>query len=52
MGDEDRAVTEDDLKQMSYLEMVFKEVLRLYPIGAILQRKITEDIVMGKVPRC
>ncbi|CAB3245831.1 unnamed protein product [Arctia plantaginis] len=44
IGDEDRAVSNDDLKQMPYLEMVLKEVLRLFPIGVMLQRTIHEDI--------
>ncbi|XP_072934268.1 cytochrome P450 4C1-like [Epargyreus clarus] len=47
MGDEDRPVTDEDLKQMHYLEMAFKEVLRLFPIGAMLQRTITEDITIN-----
>uniref|UniRef100_A0A2A4IZA0 Cytochrome P450 n=1 Tax=Heliothis virescens TaxID=7102 RepID=A0A2A4IZA0_HELVI len=47
IGDEDRYVTDDDFKQMPYLEMVFKEVLRLFPIGAILQRTLNEDITVG-----
>ncbi|KAF9417398.1 hypothetical protein HW555_005495 [Spodoptera exigua] len=31
IGDEDRYVTDDDLKRMPYLEMVFKEVLEAVP---------------------
>ncbi|KAL0818411.1 hypothetical protein ABMA28_008882 [Loxostege sticticalis] len=52
MGDADRPVTDYDLKQMPYLEMVFKEVLRLFPIGAILQRTVCEDFVTssGTIP--
>ncbi|XP_059051021.1 cytochrome P450 4C1-like [Achroia grisella] len=52
IGDEDRHVTGEDLKQMPYLEMVFKEVLRLFPIGAMLQRTASEDIVLdsGVIP--
>nr|XP_049699168.1 cytochrome P450 4c3 [Helicoverpa armigera]WRX06017.1 CYP367B2 [Helicoverpa armigera] len=48
IGDEDRYVTDDDFKQMPYLEMAFKEVLRLFPIGAILQRTVNEDITAGE----
>nr|XP_026495738.1 cytochrome P450 3A19-like [Vanessa tameamea] len=29
---------------MPYLEMAFKEVLRLFPVGGMLQRTINEDI--------
>lgn len=48
IGDDDRPVSDDDLKQMPYLEMVFKEVLRLFPIGVMLQRTINEDINISK----
>ncbi|XP_046964447.1 cytochrome P450 4C1-like [Vanessa cardui] len=43
-GKDDKPVTDDDLKRMPYLEMAFKEVLRLFPIGGMLQRTINEDI--------
>ncbi|CAK1541684.1 unnamed protein product [Leptosia nina] len=44
IGDETRAVTENDFKQMPYLDMVYKEVVRLFPIGAMIQRTVREDI--------
>ncbi|KAJ8711112.1 hypothetical protein PYW07_008354 [Mythimna separata] len=47
IGEQDRNVTDEDFKRMPYLEMVFKEVLRLFPIGAALQRTITEDITIS-----
>ncbi|XP_026313547.1 cytochrome P450 4c3-like [Hyposmocoma kahamanoa] len=47
IGDEDRPVTNEDLKQMPYLDMAFKEVLRLFPIGAMLQRSIHEDMALS-----
>ncbi|XP_030024507.2 cytochrome P450 4C1 isoform X1 [Manduca sexta] len=52
LGDEDRWVDDDDFKRMPYLEMVFKEVLRLFPIGALLQRTVQEDITIssGTIP--
>lgn len=34
---------------MPYLEMAFKEVLRLFPIGAMMQRTISEDIAISKI---
>ncbi|XP_064074304.1 cytochrome P450 4C1-like [Vanessa tameamea] len=43
-GKDDKPVTDDDLKKMPYLEMAFKEVLRLFPVGGMLQRTINEDI--------
>ncbi|CAH2093680.1 unnamed protein product [Euphydryas editha] len=47
LGSEDKPITDDDLKQMPYLEMAFKEVLRLFPIGAMMQRTINEDIAIS-----
>ncbi|XP_045454028.1 cytochrome P450 4C1-like [Melitaea cinxia] len=47
LGNDDKPITDDDLKQMPYLEMAFKEVLRLFPIGAMMQRTISEDIAIS-----
>ncbi|XP_047999525.1 cytochrome P450 4C1-like isoform X2 [Leguminivora glycinivorella] len=47
MGDEDRPVTDEDIKRMPYLDMVFKEVIRLFPIGPMMQRTVIEDIDIG-----
>ncbi|KAJ8711126.1 hypothetical protein PYW07_008368 [Mythimna separata] len=47
IGEQDRNVTDEDFKRMPYLEMVFKEVLRLFPIGAALQRTIHEDVSLS-----
>ncbi|XP_047999693.1 cytochrome P450 4C1-like [Leguminivora glycinivorella] len=43
-GDSDKDVSDVDIKQMTYLDMCFKEVLRLFPIGVMLQRTISDDI--------
>lgn len=42
---DDRPFNKSDLTQMKYLDMVFKEALRLYS-GPIGERLITEDTVM------
>ncbi|KAJ8712786.1 hypothetical protein PYW08_008090 [Mythimna loreyi] len=47
IGDQDRDVTDEDFKRMPYLEMVYKEILRLFPIGAALQRTINDDITIS-----
>ncbi|XP_045503079.1 cytochrome P450 4C1-like [Colias croceus] len=47
IGDEDRDITEEDFKIMPYLDMVYKEVIRLFPIGAIIQRTVQEDITIS-----
>lgn len=48
IGNEDTTVTDEHLKDMSYLDMVFKEVIRLFPIGGMMQRTINEDITISK----
>ncbi|CAG9559213.1 unnamed protein product [Danaus chrysippus] len=47
LRNKNKPISEEDLKQMPYLEMIFKEVLRLFPTGVVLQRKINEDITIS-----
>ncbi|GBP00706.1 Cytochrome P450 4c3 [Eumeta japonica] len=44
MGTTKTQVSQEDLRKMVYLDMVYKEVLRLFPIGALIQRTVMEDI--------
>lgn len=44
----DRAVPEyGDLKRLTYLDMVLKEAMRLYPPGPYGAREATEDLMLG-----
>lgn len=49
LGGVDRPVTMSDLADMKYLEVVIKEVLRLYPSVPFIGREVTEDFMMGDV---
>ncbi|KAB2347002.1 cytochrome P450 [Actinomadura rudentiformis] len=45
----DRAVPEyGDLKRLTYLDMVLREAMRLYPPGPYGAREATEDLVLGE----
>ncbi|ESQ56100.1 hypothetical protein EUTSA_v10024976mg [Eutrema salsugineum] len=40
----DLYVTEKEVKEMNYLNMVIKEVLRLHPSGPLIPRELREDV--------
>ncbi|KAJ3644581.1 hypothetical protein Zmor_022302 [Zophobas morio] len=46
-GDSQREVSLEDLHQLTYLERVIKETLRLFPIGPVLGRHLTSNLVLG-----
>ncbi|KAM9797987.1 cholesterol 24-hydroxylase-like [Neosynchiropus ocellatus] len=45
-------INNEDVGQLVYLSQVLKEVLRLYPIGPLIPRRVNEDLVINgiKVP--
>ncbi|CAB3396826.1 unnamed protein product [Caenorhabditis bovis] len=44
--DYERMPTNEDVKQMVYLEKCIKEALRLFPSVPIIARKLTEDLIL------
>jgi cytochrome P450 len=45
---EDEEVTEEHLKQLIYLDLVMKEVMRLWPSSPFMVRRLGKDMKLGK----
>lgn len=49
MGPDEVELTEDHIKQLTWLDMSVKEVLRLFPIGPFIARQPLEDVEIDKM---
>nr|UZE89865.1 cytochrome P450 CYP4416B2 [Chrysoperla zastrowi sillemi] len=52
-SDLNRTINFDDLPKLTYMEMVMKESMRLFPIAPFIIRELTDDIQLGDclIPR-
>lgn len=44
----ERHIEEDDLARLTYLDMVIKDVLRLFPIAPFIAREASQDFQLGE----
>lgn len=44
----DECLSSEDLQKLEYTERVIKETMRIFPVGPILVRKVTEDFELGQ----
>ncbi|KAI5633499.1 cytochrome p450 domain-containing protein [Phthorimaea operculella] len=51
LGPGDGPVSDEQLKQLKYLDMVYKEAIRILPIAAFIQRTVEEEVAIdnGKI---
>lgn len=47
-GDNNRAITSDDLNQLKYLECCMKESTRIYPSVTLIARQVNEDLQLDR----
>lgn len=44
--DEDEEIDKDNISKLKYFDMVIRETLRLFPIGPVIGRKLSSDLVL------
>lgn len=49
LGNTKRDIEETDLVRLEYLDMVLKDVLRLFPCAPFILRKSSEDFQLGRL---
>lgn len=47
----DHEVTADDIQNLPYMDLVFKETLRVFPVVPFIARQVTSDMKVGNLFR-